>query len=127
MALQDKHKPRLATTILAVAMPSRAIDNLSSRSPPSILLPSPVQHTTNDPQHDQNSGKNWGKYSTPYDDEAAHNSKDSRDKYKRLIRSVKARFANPQDDGPENSEEEEGILSETVECEQGTEVAEEDI
>ncbi|KAI0869363.1 hypothetical protein GGS24DRAFT_505871 [Hypoxylon argillaceum] len=82
-------------------MPRRVPGNISAGSSPSVLLPPPIEHAANAPQHNEHSGENGREYSAPYDDEAAHDGEDGGDEDEGPIRPAESGFADAQDDGSE--------------------------
>lgn len=94
--------------------------------PLSPLLPDHVEQGTHRPHDDQHHSRHGRKHGPAHEHEAADHRKDDGDDQKRLIRPAQARLAEAKHHGAEDGQEEEGVLAQAVEGEQGAEVPEED-
>ncbi|KAK4162822.1 hypothetical protein QBC43DRAFT_73633 [Cladorrhinum sp. PSN259] len=87
----------------------------------------PVERQSNHPDSSENSGLHGGEHEAPHDHEPAYEREDDSGQYGGLVPPLQPRLAVPQNQGTDNRQEEEGVLAQAVEGQQGPEVAQEDV
>jgi len=86
-----------------------------------------MKRYTDDPKHNQRSGRSRCENSTAQHDEGGDEQKYEWEQDDRLVRASEVRFPVSQNDISQHSKEKEGVLAEPIESEQRPKVPEEDI
>ena len=90
-------------------------------------FPHIVVQDTDHPYEYKDNSLHGCKDSATNNNKSANDCKKRGDEDERLDRSMQSRFPPSEDDGAQDSQEEEGILREAVQCKEQAHVAEEDV